>query len=248
MSAESKIVIGVPGKWAVRTAIVNSIASDSDGYLFVGSLMSHVESKEVCTLEIYDRDPELMQAYTLAGCGKISEEDLAAIDDHSHTLYVSGPGSSPVAARKLMSFANALLFCGGIAVKVESTGLAHSADQWRSLTADDSIAALMRAFVTFVGNNGSFYSCGMHNIGLPDATLSADVMPETAAMLLHTFLYYMASESPEIKDDETFAVDDRSPRYIVTKAQCTEFPDDNLFHNPHGVWHLTPAKKKRKRR
>ena len=60
MSAESKIVIGVPGKWADRTAIVNSIASDSDGYLFVGSLMSHVESKEVCTLEIYDRDPELM--------------------------------------------------------------------------------------------------------------------------------------------------------------------------------------------
>ena len=116
------------------------------------------------------------------------------------------------------------------------------------MTADDSIAALMRAFVTFVGNNGSFYSCGMHNIGLPDATLSADVMPETAAMLLDTFLYYMASESPEIKDDETFAVDDRSPRYIVTKAQCTEFPDDNLFHNPHGVWHLTPAKKKRKRR
>ena len=91
MSVESKIVIGVPGKWADRTAIVNSIASDSDGYLFVGSLMSHVESKEVCTLEIYDRDPELMQAYTLAGCGKISEEDLAAIDDHSHTLYVSGP-------------------------------------------------------------------------------------------------------------------------------------------------------------
>jgi hypothetical protein len=246
--SESRIVIGVPGKWADRAAIVHSIATNSGGYLFVGSLMSHVESKEVCTLEVYEQDPELLSAYTLAGCGKISEADLAAIGQHSHTLYVSGPGTSAVAARKLMRFASALLSCGGIAVKIESTGVAHSAQRWNELTRDDSLSALMRAFVTYVGGAGSFYSCGMHNIGLPDATLQADVMPETAATLLDTFLFYLADEAPEIHDGETFAIDDRSPRYVVTKEACTEFPEDNLFHNPHGVWKLTPAKTERRHR
>ena len=246
MSEESKIVIGVPGKWSDRTAIVQSIAEDSGGYLFVGSLMSHVESKEVCTLEIYDHDPDLQRAYTLAGCGKLSEEDLEAIAGHSNTLYVSGPSNSPEAARKLMDFAAALLSCGGVAVKVESTGLAHSAERWRSLIEDESLTALLQAFVTYVGNKGSFYSCGMHNLGLPDATLTADVMPETAATLLHTFAFYLASESPELKDGDTFGLDEYSPKYIVTKAECTEFPEDNLFHNSNGVWQLTPAKTKSK--
>ena len=246
MSEESRIVIGVPGKWADHAAIVQSIAQDSGGYLFVGSLMSHVESKEVCTLEIYGHDPDLQEAYTLAGCGKLSEADLKAIADHSNTLYVSGLSDSPEAARRIMGFAAGLLSCGGVAVKIESTGLAHSVERWRSLTEDDSLAALMHAFVTYVGSKGSFYSCGMHNIGLPDATLSADVMPETAATLLDTFLFYLASESPELKDGDTFGIDDYSPKYILTKAECTEFPADNLFHNPNGVWQLAPAKAKSK--
>ncbi len=210
--------------------------------------MSHVESKEVCTLEVYEHDPELKSAYTLAACGKISDADLTAIDQHSHTLYVSGPGTSAESARKLMRFASSLLSCGGIAVKIESTGVAHSASRWSELTQDESLPALMRAFVTYVGDAGSFYSCGMHNMGLPDATLEADVMPETAATLLDTFLFYLADEAPEIKDGETFAIDDQSPRYVVTKGACTEFSEDNLFHNPHGVWKLTPAKTERKHR
>ncbi|QDT10858.1 DUF4261 domain-containing protein [Planctomycetes bacterium K23_9] len=248
MSAESKLVIGVPGNWADHTAIVNSIATNSGGYLFVGALMSHVESKEVCKLEVYDRAPDLLAAYTLAGCGKISDDDLAAIGDHSNALYVSGPSNSPDSAKTLMRFAAALLDCGGIAVKIESTGIAHSAQRWRELTQDGSPPALMRAFVTYVGSAGSFYSCGMHNLGLPDATLEADVMPETAATLLDTFLLYLISESPEMSDDETFAIDDRSPRYTITKAECTEFPPGNLFHNPHGVWQLRPVKSERKYR
>lgn len=248
MSEESKLVIGVPGNWADRAAIVRSIAEDSDGYLFVGSLMSHVESKEVCTLEIYDHDPDLQRAFELAGCGKFSESELDAIGNHTNTLYVSGPGSSPEAARRLMGFAAALLSCGGVAVKVESTGLAHTAVRWRSLTEDESLASLMHALVTYVGNKGSFYSCGMHNIGLPDVTLQADVMPETAAKLMDAFSYYLASESPKLEDGDTFAIDDYSPRYILTKAECTEFAQDNLFHNPHGVWQLAPARTKSKSR
>lgn len=248
MSKESRIIIGAPGKWADHSTIAQSIAEDSGGYLFVGSLMSHVESKEVCTLEIYDHDPDLQKAYALAGCGKLSEADLKAIDGHSNTLYVSGPSDSPEAAKRMMKFAAALLSCGGIAVKVETTGLAHSAERWRSLIEDDSLAALMHAFVTYVGSKGSFYSCGMHNIGLPDATLTADVMSATAATLLDSFLYYLASESPDLKDGDTFGLDEYSPKYTMTKAECTEFPPDNLFHNPNGLWQLAPVKTKPKSR
>src|SRR5687768_3293759 len=56
-------VIGIPGRWPNRSDIVTSIASRSDGYLFAGMVMMKLGTKDGFTLEIYEHDPNLKNAF-----------------------------------------------------------------------------------------------------------------------------------------------------------------------------------------
>jgi len=241
MSKIPQVVIGIPGRWADRNDIVASIASRSGGYLFAGTVMMRIGTKEGVTLEIYDRDPNLKNAFSIAGRGRLTEVDLAAIDSHTFTLYVVAEGGSVDAAGKLLHAANGLLKAGGLAVKVESTGVAHRADQWAEFCTDDHLGNLLQAYVTYIGGNGVYYSCGMHNIGYPDAVVEADIPPNDAARLLHTFVSYLAAENPTLKNGEIFSIDAHAPRYRLFHHPCTMYEAGDLFHNPFGVWKLVPA-------
>ena len=116
-----------------------------------------------------------------------------------------------------MNAVTAILNCGGAGVKIESTGIAHTPERWRELDASELPVALMDAFVTYVGGDGGFYSCGMQNIGFRDAVFNSGVSPNDAANLLFTLNAYIALENATIGDGETFSVDATSPRYRVNK-------------------------------
>lgn len=241
VSEAPKIVIGIPGAWSDRSDIVAAIAKHSGGYLFAGMILMHIDTKWSCTLEIYDRDPGMRRAFEVAGGGRLPESELNAIEEHTNTIYLIADGGSFENARNLMLAAKALLKCGGIAVKIESTGVSHSATRWSELADDELPLAVLNAFVTYVGGDGEFYSCGMHSIGQSDAVVAADISPNDAANLLYQFLRYIAFEEPAIHDNETFSVDEDAPRYRVCKSPCTMFSADDLFYNPYGVWQLSPA-------
>lgn len=235
-----KVVVGIPGRWPGRSDIVTSIASNSGGYLFAGAVLMHIESQWSCSLEIYDHDPAMRHAFEVASAGTIPEAELTAIAQHTHTLYLVANGGSFETGRELMRAAKALLDCGGIAVKIESTGVAHSAERWIELTDNELPHAVMWAFVTYIGDSGEYYSCGMHNLGFRDVVVTADIEPDDAASLIDQFLQYIVFEELTILDNQTFALDKNAPRYQVTKSPCTMFPPDDLFHNPYGVWELVP--------
>jgi hypothetical protein len=199
MAKSPQTVIGIPGRWPNRSDIVTSIASRSGGYLFAGMVMMKIGTKDGFTLEIYDRDPNLKNAFSIAGRGRLTDEDLDAIDSHTFTLYVVADGGSVDAAKRLMHAANGLVKAGGLAVKVESTGVAHRADQWAEFCSHDHLVNLLQAYVTYIGGNGVYYSCGMHNLGHPDALVEAGIPPNDAAKLLHTFASYMLVE-PKVEE------------------------------------------------
>lgn len=242
MTNPPQTVIGVPGRWANQTDIVTSIIKRSGGYLFAGLLMMHMETKESFKLEIYNRDPNLREAFAIAGGNRFTDVDLDAIESHTLTLYIIGEGGSVDAAKRLLHAANGLLKAGGLAVKIESTGVAHRADQWAEFCANDSLFGnLLKAYVTYVGGDGCYYSCGMHNLGYPDAVVEADIPPDEAAELLHMFVGYLLVDNPKLNDGETFSIDADAPRYRLFGKACTMFEADDLFHNPFGVWKLVPA-------
>jgi hypothetical protein len=241
MAKSPQTVIGIPGRWPNRSDIVTSIASRSGGYIFAGMVMMKIGTKDGFTLEIYEHDPNLKNAFSIAGRGRLTEEDLQAIGSHTFTLYLVAPGGSVDAAKNLLHAANGLLKAGGLAVKIESTGTAHSADQWAEFCAHDHLGNLLQAYVTYIGSNSVYYSCGMHNLGYPDAVVEADVPPNDAAKLLHTFVGYILVENPTLKDRETFSVDADAPRYRLFHEPCRTYDAGDLFHNPFGVWKLVLA-------
>jgi len=235
-------ILCVPGRWPTRGELVTAIASKSGGYLFAGMILMHIDTQDQFTLDLCGHDDRLRQAFSVAGRGRFTDSELANIEKHTFCLYLVGEGGSVRSAEKFMKAAKALLDCGGLGVKVESAGTAHSSSGWRDLCNDRSLVAMLNAFVIYVGGDGQFYSCGMHNLGLPDCAVEADVDPSVAAKLIHTFLLYLLAEKPTIKTGQTFSADADSARYRLTMEKCSQFPKDDPFHNPFGIWTMVPTR------
>ena len=240
-SSLPRTIIGVPGMWPTRSDIVSSIAKSSGGYLLAGAIMMHIETKTIFQVDVYDYDENLVEAFRLAGGGKIVAEDLKRIADHTFCVYLIAEGGSVESARRTVAAGEALLKSGGLGVKIESAGLAHSAATWGQFAAEDLLGNLLKAFVTFIGDGEVYYSCGMHNLGYPDCLIEASISPTDAANLLHTFLGYLLIENPNLTSGETFSIDAESPYYRMSKDLCSMFTPDDPFHNPYGIWKLQVA-------
>lgn len=242
MSELPKIIIGVPGPWADSSELVAAVVEKSGGYLFAGMVLMHTETQESFELHFTDADPQFTEAFGVAGTLNVDEGDVRRVADHAAVLYLLRDGGSLEAARSAMRAASALLDCGGIGVKVESTGVAFPPETWRQLTEDAGDEATRFAFTTLVGGDGEFYSCGMHNIGERDAVIKADVPPDEAAAVLDAFNRYVVLERPTLLDGQTFSLDEDAPRYRFRRTDCDLYDDpEDSFHNPYGMWELTPT-------
>jgi len=240
MLVSIQTVVGIPGAWTSQAAIGTSIAQKSDGFLLTGGTIMNRATRYSVQCEVYEHDSALQQAFALAGRRSLNQADLQAIATHTYTLYIVGRGGTVEAARRIMDVAVGLLKAGGIAVKVESAGLAHSARDWMAFAAHPEATALYHAYVVLISKGSLFYSCGMHNLGLRDAIVSGVEDLNTAASLLETFLLYTLLESPNLADEHTFSVSADTPRYSLTAEACQFYPPDDLFYNPFGMWHLSP--------
>jgi hypothetical protein len=216
---------------------VSAIATRARGLLLAGPLLRDDASGEVFEVEVAGHDPRLEQAFAIAGRGSLTEADLRAIAAHQHTLYVTGKGGSVDRARLMLRVGTQLLDAQGIAVKVESSGTAHSASRWRELAALGSEAALYHAYVTLVTSRQGLYSCGMHAVGLSDALTQA----ENASRVVDGFLLYTLIDRPTLADGETFSLGAGEAVYRVRHIPDERFPPDDPFHNPYGLWLLEQA-------
>ncbi len=202
-------------------------------------------------LQVRPHDPDLAKAFRFAGAySNFSEADFNAISRHTYCLYlVEKESGSRETSVKMMRFAAKLLRAGGLGVKVESTGKSHTASNWLALTRaatgpSDNLkaVALFEAFVVLVGGERTgYYSCGMHNFGLPDASLPPGVPNNEAGALLSGFLKYILLEQPTLRSNETFSLSADAPHYWLMHRGCRQFPEDDLRHNPFGVWQISPV-------
>src|SRR5215472_3880390 len=106
---DTKIVIGVPGPWSTRSDIVTSIAQRSHGFIYAGLILMDTTTQQGFTLEVYEHDPRLHEAFRIAGGGRIPDPDIAAIAEHRHTLYCLSSGASLEAARQMLRVGVGLL-------------------------------------------------------------------------------------------------------------------------------------------
>src|SRR5947209_1402817 len=59
--------ICVPGRWSGRSDFVTALADKSDGLLAAGDLLTDTFTRETVEWQMFDRDPDLVEAFMLAG-------------------------------------------------------------------------------------------------------------------------------------------------------------------------------------
>ncbi|MCP4895499.1 MAG: DUF2314 domain-containing protein [bacterium] len=244
-----ELVIGIPGPWEDRNDVIRAVVGanppeESPRFLAMGGLMMDMSTNTSIGLEVYEHDSGLAQAFEYAGQGRFSAEELKTITEHKQTVYLvcSDPPTSPSkdcldAARKFLELGVLMLEAGGFAIKVESTGVAHTADRWRYYADQANILSLYDAFVTMVGGDEFNYTCGMHTFGLPDVSVTTGVPIDEAPYVMNGFNQYQLLESPELSDGTLFATSHIDPR--LTMSLCAfGYDKDDILNNPFGRWHL----------
>lgn len=233
---EMEIVLCIPGPWADRSELVQSIVKDSGGYIFAGMVLMNLETKQPCELDFCDRDDRMLSAFKAAGPHWKDTPEMELISTHKSVCYLISKGGSIESAHSIMNAANALLNSGGYGVKVESSGLAHPPKDWEEQCKYNYLFKSHSSYVVYITSD-STYSCGMHNFGLPDAIVDSSES-ENPSELLRVFTHYLLSESPIIRDGQTFSVDSESPAYRVKSHPPINYGESSLFNNPFGMWTL----------
>ena len=235
--ARAKSVLCIPGPWKDHNAFVEAVA-ETGRYLCAGGMLIDLQSKSAFNYTFENADKRMAQAFRAAG-PQISENLLKQIERHRSVLYLISFELNLAGANALMRAASAVLDAGGLAVKVESAGLAHTAAQWQEFCGAQAQHSAHQAFVVYVSGATS-YSCGMHNLGLFDASVAAlnNEDANAAVELLRNFNWYQITEAPQLEAGMSFATQQSGPFYQLALAASRFVPTDP-FYNAFGTWQLT---------
>ncbi len=233
---EVEIVLCIPGPWSDRSELVERIVKDSGGYIFAGMVLMNIETQEGFELQFESPDERMLVAFEAAGPHWTGTPEMERIASHKSVVYLISKGGSIEAAHSIMEAANGLLKSGGLAVKVESTGLAHPPADWDEQCKYNYLFKSHSSYVVYITSE-QVYSCGMHNFGLQDAIVDSSES-ENPSELLRAFTYYLLSESPEIYSGQTFSVDASAPVYRIVAHPSINYGEGSLFNNPFGTWKL----------
>ena len=175
-------------------------------------------------------------------------EDEESVNNHSAVNYVLSPpmrrGDSLIIAQKMLSFVAKAFQIGALAIKGESSGIAHGKKRWielfeQSKNSKAQLSSLYRAWVRLpISDESKFYSVGMHLIGMRDAEIE---ISNCAIDDLDAFLLYLVVDRAESKlsNGQTFSKDNDSTVYKINGIFCDRYEVDDYFYNPYGLWALT---------
>ena len=239
--AEAQIIIGVPGKWNNRTELIQAVASKSEGYLMAGHIIYNTKKDIGFQAEVYEYDESLKEAFSYASRNTFDGSLLEEIKQHTFTVYVIANVNGLEGLKEVVDVGAALLKAGGLAVKIETSGIAHTKDEWYHLAENQDYFPIYSHFVTLVGDEESYYSYGMKVFGLPDVTIPSSIEIKEAADLLNNFNLYNLVEKPVFNNGETFGVGENTPIYKIQYNNDFRYGEDDVFFNPFGLINLMPV-------
>ncbi|MGC1273870.1 MAG: hypothetical protein WBC44_09200 [Planctomycetaceae bacterium] len=237
------LVIGIPGPWTDSSDFTRKLVTGVEPmgrYLFAGRILADSKAKDHVPLDFCPVDASMAGAFEIAGQGKIPAEVLGEIQRHSSVVYLHFSIDLIDQRERILKFTQVIQQAGGIAVKLESAGVAHAWDRWFELMSG-SPWDVYCASVVLIGDESNYYSCGMHHYGLPECEVGRSVPIGEAARLMNMFNFYQISEQPQFSSGHTFSADESSPIFRLTRSAESRYDEDDLFHNPHGIWRLDPT-------
>ena len=113
-------------------------------------------------------------------------------------------------------------------------------EQWANLLAgefDDLNLYKMFVLDSIIAEDGTVFSCGMHNRGLKDTIISEETTAEAIAVI-STFSYYQLIDKPMISSNQTFSRQAGDSVYQIIEEPNPPYASRELFTNPYGMWRL----------
>jgi len=235
----AEMILCIPGRWKDTTEFVRQVVSlDPNGrYMFAGGILADLQKKDHVPLDFCAADANLRRAFEIAGQRKIPEELLVELEQHSAIAYLRFALDLPRERERILEYSSLMRRIGGLAVKVESAGIAHTWERW-SLLLSGTPFDLYSAVVVLVRDAKYHHSCGMHHFGLPECAAPRSMSAPDAADLINRFNYWRIVERPVLSDGHTFSVAPSTPHFRMTLEPDSRHEVDDPFHNAHGVWCL----------
>jgi uncharacterized protein YegJ (DUF2314 family) len=239
---ERELIICIPGPWRDRTDFIRRIiTTEPKGrFMFAGNLLADIQEKDHVPLDFCTSDARMGESFETAGQGKLPPDCLDKIRLHGSVVYLHFPINLQEQRERVGKFTAAVRQAGGIALKIESAGVAHTWESWESRLRG-SLFDLYCCAIVLVGDKHSFYSCGMHHFGAPECELPNEMGAEQGADMINRFNFWQISERPDLKSGETFSLAADQPQFRLELRSDDRHAPDDLFHNPHGVWFLHPS-------
>lgn len=151
------------------------------------------------------RDERMLNAFACCNVRadpSVTEEDTLRVQTHTTVVYIVSDNYTAAEGKEmclemLKVIRSLLLRNPTVAIKCESSGVTHGTARWLELAAmaesDQEVSvpfALFRSFVMYPisSEDGDFYSCGMHLLGLPDLIIEASLLTTSSPPMLNSGL------------------------------------------------------------
>lgn len=265
-----RIVLCVPGIWDDQADLGRRLGQGA--IRLSESKVVSADGAESFDMEFRGPDLRMKAAFQASACRvrpSMMPVDFAAVLGHRSVIYVLsdafGRATAAGAAAGMIDVGVALLDVGGIAVKCDSSGIAHSAARWRELavrlrdaggagatrseSAEERARAWAPLFDAYVrlpifDNNQDLYSCGMHLLGAPDAQVSLGDFPgedvRSAHRVLEGFLRRMRTDRVTGGEslEQTFQGEGTGERFSSVCGPCVRYSQDEFFWNRWGTFRI----------
>lgn len=208
--------------------------------------------------EFQGHDDRMVRAFEASASPvqpSLTKEDYSRIREHATVLYLLSKNfaasDAPGICQEFLQLGGKLLKAGGIAMKCESSGIAHGRKHWITLAkqvhpaplSQEFWSALFFAFVQMpIQSKKDLHTCGMHLLGKPDLIVRKDLMSVSDAIdVFQGFALYLLGECEEgeIGSGHTFHLSKSSPRFRLLWEECSGYEEDEFFFNPFGRWRFS---------
>lgn len=242
-STHRGMVLCIPGPWRDGIDLLKAVISrpPEGEFIYADGTLTQSSTSDHVLIEFFGPDPDMRRAFQIAGQGRMSQETLDAIAQHASVVFMELPANAIEDPERLTKFTSVIKQAGGLAVKVETSGVAHEWERWLKLLSGSTFDRYCSAVTLIGGDDDYYYSCGMHHFGLPECSLHRSIDPSQGADIIHRFNMYQIVEKPALASGHTFSLAADSPVFRLTREDDTRHDKDDRFHNPHGVWYLDPT-------
>ena len=177
-------------------------------------------------------DEQFAQIFRTSCRNQPTDDELATVDGYTVNVYLSGPGGSLQAARKMMQAGAAIVRAGGAGVFIDNSALAHGGQQWLEMTEDGGADALSFAFVAIVAGQTDVYTMGMHVLGLRDIVMKRADLDADDFDIIDVIRYLARGDKP-VGDGHVIA-DLSKVRFQAFTQPSSERLAGTPMHNPFG--------------